>query len=172
MQKYRYQIGAAVLCALIIAVVAWKKPWRNGGEQLAELDAAVSPDLAMASILNAVIHPVMTYEDNERMEIDAALSANGDMDGDGIGETAVILSEEAGRGVVFMSVVVFRNDGGKAEYAGGMFLGDRVSVRSLSIKDGVLTVDYLSHKMDDYLADPTKPAELKLKLEGGALRML
>lgn len=188
MNKYltdkRVRAGVAAVCVLAVALLAWKQPWRRGPKEGPSVFSE-QPGLAMASILNAAVRPVLneglgtvqlkdgTYaweaKTSGTLNISGDLNAQGDLNGDGKNDAAVVLTEKNAKGYALSSVLVFLNKDGEAEYADGVFLGDRVQVESLAIQDGVLTVDYLWHKTGDLLTEPTNPAELKFRLEDGKL---
>lgn len=91
----------------------------------------------------------------------------GELDGESGEDAAAILGTVSDSKWHAQSLAVFRNNGGKMEYAGEAFLGDRIVVQSLDIKDGVITVNILTHGPDDYLDDPTLLRTLKFKLSNG-----
>lgn len=177
-------LGAAVV--LIGAGVIWRG-YKNSTEQ-----AAVGGEGLTASLINnaSLSFPMEdklgtikltdgAYEwqamgtdkkpASGKLQILSDYTASGDLTGDGVPDTAIVVAETNGTKGVYHSVEVFKNENGEPVYAANFYLGDQIEVNSMSIQDGVLTVNYLSHKMDDYLNDPTLPETLKLKLEGKAL---
>jgi hypothetical protein len=95
--------------------------------------------------------------------------AFGDLNGDGIDDAAVILATNTGGSGTFIYLNAVLNDKGAAKFASSISLGDRVSPRTITISEGVLTVDEIRHGPSDPLCCPTQQATLKFKLVDGKL---
>lgn len=93
----------------------------------------------------------------------------GDLNGDDINDAAVILySSSRGSGAFYQITVLL----GKAESftrAGSILLGDRIKVNSLVIKNGIVTLDMLSHKENDPSCCPSQKIIKRFKLDGNKL---
>ncbi len=157
-------LSVAVTLVIIVGIVIWAVRYNSHPKE-----ATAGSELQMASIADTLLKPIVNTTLGEVKIDTGALSASGDMDGDGAPDIATVLSEAGSRGENFVSVVVFKNDNGSPRYVDAFFLGDRDNVQSLEIKDGVLSVKFLSHKANDDLAEPTEENTLDLKLENDSL---
>ena len=84
--------------------------------------------------------------------------AYGDLNKDDKNDTALLLSQTGGGTGVFIYTAAYIS--GPISYKGtnAIFLGDRVSPQSISIKNGVITVNYLDRKPSESFAEePTVP---------------
>lgn len=84
------------------------------------------------------------------------LLAYGDINKDGKNDTAVILVQEGSGSGVFFRVAAYVS--GVVQYKGSnmVFLGDRVSPKTISIDKGIITVTYLDRKENEpYTNEPT-----------------
>ena len=96
--------------------------------------------------------------------------AYGDLNADGKQDTVLfLLSSGAGSGT-FLYVAAYVS--GPVNYKGslGTFLGDRVAPESISIKSGVVTVNYLDRKPDEaFAAEPTIKVSKQFVYKNGEL---
>ncbi len=82
----------------------------------------------------------------------------GDINGDKDEDAVILIAESGGGSGVFIYVAGYVS--GPVGYKGtnGVFIGDRISPQSVSIKSGVVTVKYLDRKDDEpFAAEPTVP---------------
>lgn len=82
--------------------------------------------------------------------------AYGDLNNDDKEDVAVLLAETGGGSGVFIHIAAYVS--GPVNYKGtnAMFLGDRIAPQSISISNGVITVNYLDRKEDEpFAAEPT-----------------
>jgi heat shock protein HslJ len=100
------------------------------------------------------------------------LRVKGDLDGDGIDESAVLLAENSGGSGTFIYVAVLERRGGTVRNTGTALLGDRVQVRSLSITDGAIRMEVIQHGSGDALCCPTGKALRRWILEEESLMEL
>jgi hypothetical protein len=97
------------------------------------------------------------------------MAAFGDLNADGNGDAAVILVENyGGTGQFEYLVPVFFIAGGGASASSGFFLGDRVTVNSMSMQNGVVTLDMLVHSPNDGLCCPSQPMTQSYRFYWGA----
>lgn len=95
--------------------------------------------------------------------------AFGDLDGDGVEDAAAVLeTDPGGSGVFFELVAVLATDAGPKHIASAS-LGDRTDVEALSLEDGVIGVDLITHGPEDPLCCPTARERRSYRLVGGSL---
>ena len=75
----------------------------------------------------------------------ASTVAEGDLNGDGIADAALVLSENTGGTGRFRSLVVVLNQNGNPLQAASIMLGYWVPINALTIQDERLTVDLITH---------------------------
>lgn len=92
--------------------------------------------------------------------------AYGDLDGDGVEDAALVLTDEPGGSGTFVSLAAARNVDGEAEGVATTPLGDRVKVEALAIADGIITVELVTHGPSDPMCCPTQAATWRYRLEG------
>ena len=96
--------------------------------------------------------------------------ATGDLNGDGVADTAFIVSQDpGGTGTFFFVVVALKTATG---YTGtnGILLGDRVAPQTTEIKNGQLVVNYAERAATDPMtADPSVGVSKYLKVQGTTL---
>lgn len=121
-----------------------------------------------APLVNGVFEDLQA---NMKITLQRRPRATGDLDGDGDPDTAVLLSETTAGSGSFSWVAAVLNDRYAAAPAPAQFIGDRVVVQSLAIRDGVLTVRYLDRRPGQPLSSrPTVPQTRRLLVSDGALR--
>jgi hypothetical protein len=93
----------------------------------------------------------------------------GDLNGDGIPDAAVILAlNSVGSGTFFWAIALLDVNGVPVQ-AARQFLGDRVLVNNVTIANGQVTVNFLTHGPTAALAlPPTQPAVVTLRVQTGA----
>ena len=95
--------------------------------------------------------------------------AFGDLDGDGNPDAAVILLSSGGGSGGFFELAVIVNQNGTPVQAGLQYLGDRVDIKSIAIKSGIIVIDMLTHGPDDARCCPTLKQTQRYRLDGGRL---
>ena len=96
--------------------------------------------------------------------------AYGDVNGDNKNDAAVFLARYGGGSGTFIYAAAFVS--GPLNYKGSnvVFLGDRISPQDISIKNGVVTVEYLDRRNDEgFAAEPTVPVSKQLIFSNGTL---
>jgi len=83
------------------------------------------------------------------------VQAFGDLNGDGVGDAAIILVENDGGSGQFESVIAVYNKGGAPVQAGQSQLGDRVQVSSMDISSGVIHLNMLVQGPNDPMCCPS-----------------
>lgn len=94
--------------------------------------------------------------------------AYGDINADGKEDTALFLARFGAGSGTFIYTAAFVS--GPITYKGSkaFFLGDRIIPRSISISDGVVTVEYLDREPDEALAaEPTVPVSRRFVYKAG-----
>ncbi len=95
--------------------------------------------------------------------------ALGDLNGDGIGDAAVLLAENYGGTGVFVSVVAMINLDGKPVQAAAEMIDDRPMINSISIKDGQIFLDAIVHGPNDPGCCAAQPVKQAYRFVGGKL---
>ena len=79
---------------------------------------------------------------------------SGDLDGDGAADAAVLLVETTGGSGTFYHVAAAFNRDGHFVGTRAVFLGDRIAPQQLSIRHGVVLVDYAERRPEEAMATP------------------
>ena len=97
----------------------------------------------------------------------------GDLDGeDGKDDVALILVSDAGGSGSFYYAAVARHVSGGYRGSNAVWLGDRIVVRDIAIRNGLLIVRYLDRRSDDPMVVPPVLARtMVLSLENGRLTL-
>jgi hypothetical protein len=95
--------------------------------------------------------------------------AFGDLNGDGNPDAAVILLSSGGGSGGFFELAAMINQNGKPQQAAMQYLGDRVDIKSIAIKSGIIVVDMLTHGPNDPQCCPTVRKTQRYRLDGGRL---
>lgn len=95
--------------------------------------------------------------------------ALGDLNGDGIGDAAVLLAENYGGSGVFVSVVAVLNQNGQPVQAAAQTVDDRPQINSLSIQNGEIVLDAVIHGPNDPACCPAQPIKESYRFAGGKL---
>ena len=83
------------------------------------------------------------------------LAAFGDLDGDRIADAAVVVFIDPGGSGTFIHLLAMRDRDGTPVQAGRAFIGDRVRVESLTIRDGRIFVSMVAHGPGDPMCCPS-----------------
>jgi len=96
--------------------------------------------------------------------------AFGDLDGDGMEDAAVTLTVDPGGSGTFIYLAAVLNENGTARPVASVFLGDRISVESLSVRSGKIAVTTLTRRPGEPMAArPTVEVERMFALRDGEL---
>ncbi|MDP2727505.1 MAG: hypothetical protein Q8P59_08155 [Dehalococcoidia bacterium] len=98
--------------------------------------------------------------------------ASGDLDSDGVEDTAVVLVNSGGGSGTFFTLEAVLNQQGAPKHAASQLLGDRVKLNSLSIASGEVVVKMVTHGPTDPLCCPTQEVIQRYKLQGDKLTKL
>ena len=97
------------------------------------------------------------------------LAAFGDLDGDRIADAAVVVFIDPGGSGTFIHLLAVRDRDGTPVQAGRAFLGDRVRVESLTIRDGRIFVSMVAHGPGDPMCCPSTRMRRAFTLRGRRL---
>ncbi|MGF1790392.1 META domain-containing protein [Photobacterium profundum] len=104
------------------------------------------------------------------------IKATGDLNGDGEDEAVVLLNYAPGGTGQFLNLAVMSKSGtqasGKADNVATIFVGDRVRVRDLKIKNGKIVLDVVQVGPKDSICCPGEVAERVWQLNGTTLQEL
>ena len=106
-------------------------------------------------------------EDFLRVEFKQA--AFGDLDNNGSEDAAVIFAYSGGGSGYFYVMSAVRNHQGAPQEAASEMLGDRVIIKSLAIKSGVIMVPMVTQCPRDSMANRTLKKTMRYKLAGNKL---
>lgn len=95
--------------------------------------------------------------------------AIGDLDGDGVGEAVVILVSNSGGSGVYSYLDVVGRRLGRLRALGTVLLGDRIQIRSLSVRSGEIVVEMVVSGPNEGLCCPTAKQQVTFKLEDGGV---
>lgn len=96
--------------------------------------------------------------------------AYGDLNNDIKEDTVVFLAESGGGSGIFIYAAAYVSGPVNYKATDAVFLGDRVSPQSISVKNGMATITYLDRKPDEPLAaEPTVPASKSFIYKDGEL---
>jgi hypothetical protein len=95
--------------------------------------------------------------------------AFGDLNGDGLGDAAVLLAENYGGTGVFVSVVAVLNQNGQPAQAAAEMIDDRPMLNGLSIRDGQILLDATVHGPNDPGCCAAQPVKQSYRLVAGKL---
>jgi len=95
--------------------------------------------------------------------------ALGDLNGDGVEDAAVVLVSSGGGSGSFYELAAVLNQGGAPKHVASESLGDRIKLKSLSIKAGAMAVEMVTHGPQDPLCCPTLKTARSFKLHGDKL---
>lgn len=105
------------------------------------------------------------YQDKD-MTVQFETAAFGDLNGDGWQDAAVVFYWNGGGTGCFQRLEVFLNKDGNPVPVATAVLGDRVGIRGIKIKSGVIILDALSHGPNDPAGLPTVKRRARYKLKG------
>jgi hypothetical protein len=95
----------------------------------------------------------------------------GDLNGDNVPDTAVIIYENGGGSGNFESLIILYNENGTPVQAGEVQLGDRVLVKSVTIQNGEIVLDMQVHGPNDGLCCPSVPTVQTYRMIDGYMWM-
>ena len=95
--------------------------------------------------------------------------AFGDLDSDGVEDAAALLAENSGGSGTFIYLAAVLNRNGNPQNRATTLLGDRVQVNFLSIEEGEIVVDMITHGPDDPMCCPTQQVVQTYELRDGEL---
>ena len=95
--------------------------------------------------------------------------AIGDLNGDGVDDAAVIQVASPGGSGTFYYLAAVINENGTPKHIASQSLGDRIQVKSISIKSGEVVIDMVEHGPKDPLCCPTVEVTRTYKLQGDRL---
>ena len=100
-------------------------------------------------------------------------AADGDLNGDGIDDAAVVFAVSGGGSGTFYSLAAVINQGGAAVHvSSALLLGDRIQLEALSIEEGVITVQMVAHGPQDPMCCPTQRVVRRYQLIEDDMRLL
>lgn len=92
--------------------------------------------------------------------------AEGDLDGDGRVDAAVILESDSGGSGSFMDLAAVLNTPEGLKPVATIDLGDRTEIRSIAVNQRVVAIELLGHGPEDPVCCPTQLQRREYRLEG------
>ncbi len=108
-------------------------------------------------------------QEDDILDIRLINGALGDLNGDGAGDAAVILSTNTGGSGSFIELAAVINEKGQPRHVASEELGDRVKVEKIVIHNGVITLNLVVHGPEDPSCCPTRRTTMRFKLQGTKL---
>jgi len=93
----------------------------------------------------------------------------GDLNGDGVNETAAILAENYGGSGTFVFLAVYQNQGQELNFRTSIFLDDRPMIDAISVENGEIFVDASIHDANDAMCCPTQSTKRHYSWNGNNL---
>ena len=90
--------------------------------------------------------------------------AAGDLNGDGVDEIAAVVGENYGGSGTFVFLAIYSNSNGKLTFQTSAFVGDRPVLSALSIENGEVFLDAITHDADDPFCCPTMQTHRHFRL--------
>ncbi len=180
-------LGYAALILLALALIGtgiWRQERSaNPGQTAAQNEALTASLVENASIqptiesrLGSVVLAGGVYDwksadASGKVGLFGDYLAFGDLTGGGQTDAAAVIYETNGGHGAYYSVIALKNENGKAVFAGTAYLGEDVQIKSLSIENGDIAVDYLTQRKDDFIVKPTLEVKEKYKLTAYGLEL-
>ncbi len=98
--------------------------------------------------------------------------AFGDLNGDGKDDAAVIVGIWEGGNIVYSYLTAFRNDDGVPVHVASALLGGKIGIDSMTISDGIVTLQTRKLAPGDANCCPSQEVELTYRLTGNAWLLL
>jgi len=99
----------------------------------------------------------------------ASQMAFGDLNGDGVGDAAVLLAENYGGSGTFVSLLAMLDQKDQPVQAGSALIDDRPNINSLSIQNGQILLDVMVHGPNDPRCCAAQPTRQTFHYESGKL---
>ena len=97
--------------------------------------------------------------------------AFGELNGDDLEDAAVILISDPGGSGTFFDLVTVSSGNGDFTASEPVYLGDRIQVENIEIKDGQIELIYLTQGSEDSMASPSERVLRVYTLQGGLLHL-
>lgn len=140
------------------------------------------PSLTLAQLKNATylvegqriklrngLYQQGTPKDGNFLAVEFEKAALGDLNNDGKNDATVVNNYNSGGSGCFVILAAMMNQNDNPVQVAAVDLGDRVVVRSISIKGGKIILNMLVHGPQDGLAQPTVKQTRKYVLAGNML---
>ena len=143
-----------VLTAVVFLLVSAGCTTGFGKSSLANMEYIIDiTESGRADLVNGVYEEAAALESASKIIVRLDDSgASGDIDGNGISDSAVILQAEGGGSGTFLYLAVVLNQTGGPVALEAVFLGDRILIEGLGISEGVIQVDIIDRKSGESMS--------------------
>ncbi|MCX6065311.1 MAG: hypothetical protein NT121_06105 [Chloroflexi bacterium] len=90
--------------------------------------------------------------------------AFGDLNGDGLGDAAILLAENGGGSGVFVSVIAILNQNGQPVQGPAAPVDDRPKINKIAIENGEIFLDAIIHGINEPMCCPATPSTRNYRL--------
>jgi hypothetical protein len=183
MKKLIALIAVAALgyVAFIMYTNATKAPAETPSNKISTTSNTAKPDLSNATFLIEDQSITLKKGANEQevtpgsatmQETSLTKFVNyGDLNGDKKDDGAAVLVQEGGGSGTFFYIVGYVSGTVSHKGTNGVFVGDRISPQSVSIKNGVIILNYLDRKPDEaYDVEPSVSTTRNYVYKNGSLQ--
>jgi hypothetical protein len=168
MSKVRFSAAAVLLIQLLFFIsIGYAQPARLTIQSLMNAAYRIGGEPVILKQGKFAKGDSPLKEDFLRVEFKQAVF--GDLDNNGSKDAAVIYAYSGGGSGYFYVLSAVKNNQGAPQEAASEMLGDRVIIKSLAIKSGVIVVNLITQGPRDSMANPSLKKTMKYKLAGNKL---
>src|SRR3989344_8216185 len=153
------KINPPVFITVILVLAAIMGSFQIYAGYLSEPDIEKSKALRQKALLEKAENFVS--QEGYRLSVELGglfeiqVSTFGDVNKDKIDDLIIITRENAGGTGFFRTLAVFLGNDPSLLPASSLFLGDRIGINSLYVRDGIISVDMIDHTSSDPACCPT-----------------
>jgi hypothetical protein len=171
--------GRKVLCSFVVAMVTlcltplgWTQQGAGGPSRNEILNMTMNVGSAQHPSTVRFKNGSAVLKDDgstESYDIDKQTIRNGSLGGSATQAAVFTVDENGGGSGIFSNLVAVWKQNGVLKNSHLVELGDRVPIKAIEIRDGVVVVTILTQGPNDGMCCPTKRVTRRFKLQGDAL---